>query len=90
MTDLPTLDRAFQFVMRILVETGRAPHYTELAAELRLSVEQGRQAVHELMDSGYPAWVVPGTDWIASFCPFSSIPTQYHITVEGQQKWFGQ
>jgi hypothetical protein len=35
-------------------------------------------------------WLAPGTDLIASFAPFNNQPTQYRITVDGQQKWFGQ
>jgi hypothetical protein len=27
---------------------------------------------------------------ITSFAPFNNLPTQYRITVDGQQKWFGQ
>ena len=94
MADLPTLDRAFHCVMRTLVETGQAPHYSQLASELECTIDEGRQILHELMAAatagGGPAWVHPGTDWIASFCPFSNIPTQYRITVGDQQKWFGQ
>ena len=29
-------------------------------------------------------------DYIVSFAPFNNLPTQYRITIEGQQKWFGQ
>ena len=94
MTDSATLDNAFHFVMSRMVETGQAPHYGELAAELGLPIEQGREVLHELMETvterGTPAWMHPDTDWVASFCPFSNIPTQYRITVDGQQKWFAQ
>jgi hypothetical protein len=31
----------------------------------------------------------PETDFIATFTPFSLIPTPCRITVDGQQKWFG-
>ncbi len=88
------LDKAFHFIMTCMVETGQAPHYSELAVELQCSIEQGREMLHELMsaitDGGTPAWVHPNTDWIASFCPLSNLPTQYRITVEDEQKWFGQ
>jgi hypothetical protein len=39
---------------------------------------------------GIPGWLHPHTDYIASFAPFNNLPTQYRITIEGQQKWFGQ
>jgi hypothetical protein len=76
--------------MQRIVETGRAPHYTELAKELDLSPVEGRQALHDLIDTGIPAWLHPGTDYIVSFPPFHNLPTQYRISVEGEQKWFAQ
>ena len=90
MADLILLDRAFHFIMSRMVATGVAPHYSELAKELGCSIAQGRQTLHDLMGVGLTAWLHPNTDWIASFAPFSSIPTQYRITVEGEQKWYAQ
>ena len=90
MADIKLLDRAFQGIMQRFVETGRAPHYTELAADLGLSMEEGRQLLHDLMDAGYPAWLHLGTDYIVSFAPFNNLPTQYRVTIDGQQKWFAQ
>ena len=37
-----------------------------------------------------PAWLHPDTDYIVSFAPFHNLPTQYRISVDGQQKWFAQ
>ncbi len=88
MTEL--LDRAFVAVRDAMVTTGQAPHYTELARELGLDMEAGRQLVHDLMGSGIPAWTHPGTDHIASFPPFNNQPTQYRISVDGEQRWFAQ
>ena len=91
MTELTLLDKAFHFIMKRMVETGVAPFYTEVAAELGISIEDGRQAVHNLVDAGIPgAWFAPGTDCLASFAPFNNQPTHYRISVEGEQKWFGQ
>jgi hypothetical protein len=74
-----------------MVETGVAPHYTEIAEKLDLPVEDGRKALHDLMATGLPAiWLFPDTDYISTFAPFSNLPTQYRIAVDGQQKWFGQ
>jgi hypothetical protein len=84
------LDRVYSFIMRRMTETGQAPFYTEIAAELGLSVEEGRRALHALLGAGIPAWVFPNTDYIASLAPFNNLPTQYRITVDGQQKWFAQ
>jgi hypothetical protein len=98
MAELKLLDRVFYLITQHFIVTGQALHYTELAKELSLSVEEGRKLLHELMDtpcpaypSGtYPGWLHPGTDYIASFAPFNSLPTQYRITIDGQQKWFAQ
>ena len=84
------LDKTFQTIMKHFIETGHAPHYTEIAAELGIPPEEGRKALHELFFPEFPAWFFPNTDYISSFPPFSNLPTQYHITVQEQQKWFGQ
>lgn len=86
-----TLDKTFHFIMRQMVETGQAPHYTEIAKELGVGPEEGRKALHDLCAiPGFPGWVFPNTDYIASFAPFNNLPTQYRITIDGQQKWCGQ
>ena len=90
MNNSTVLDKTFHVIMRRMVETGQAPFYTELAAALGLSVEEGRKILHDLFSSGIPGWLYPRTDLIVSFAPFSNLPTQYRITIDGQQKWFGQ
>jgi hypothetical protein len=90
MSETITLDRTFHFIMKTMVATGQAPHYTEIAKEFGASVEEGRKALHDLFSAGIPGWLYPNTDYIASFAPFNNLPTQYRITIEGQQKWFGQ
>ena len=85
----PTLmDRTFNVIMRHLVETGQAPHYTEIATELGIPMPEGRKALHDLIGLGVPGWLFPGTDLIVSMAPFNNLPNQYRITIEGQQKWF--
>ncbi len=84
------LDKTFSFILKRMVKTGQAPFYAEIAAKLGISVEEGRKALHGLIEAGIPGWVFPNTSYIASFAPFSNLPTQYRITIEGQQKWFGQ
>ena len=84
------LDKTFHIVMKHMVESGRAPFYTEIAEELGVSVEEGRKALHDLFSERIPGWLYPGTDLISSFAPFNNLPTQYRITVDGQQKWFAQ
>ena len=90
MSELSQLDRTFSFIMKRMTETGQAPFYTEIAAELGVSVEEGRKALHALFGAGIAAWVFPNTNLISSFAPFNNQPTQYRITIEGQQKLFGQ
>ena len=85
-----TLDGTFHFIMKRMVETGQAPFYTEIAQELGVSADKGRKALHDLFSEMIPGWLYPDTDLITSFAPFNNLPTQYRITVDGAQKWFGQ
>lgn len=84
------LDRAFATIMARVVATGIAPHHTELANELGVAVERGKQLFAGVMAAGVPGWLHPGTDYIASFPPFNNQPTQYRISVAGEQRWFAQ
>ncbi len=98
MADMKFLDRVFYLIIQHFIATGQAPYYTDLAKDLGLSVEEGRKLLHELMEAPcpaytvghYPCWLYPGTDYIASFAPFNNLPTQYRITIDGEQKWFAQ
>ena len=91
MAEIQLLDRTFHFIMETFVARGHGPHYTEIAKEFGVHPEEGRRLLHELMDSSVmPMWLYPGTDLIASFAPFNNQPTQYRITIDGQQKWFAQ
>ena len=88
--DSTDLDAVFAAIMRRMIDTGEAPHYTELARELGVPVERGKQLVAGVMAAGVPGWVHPGTDYIASFPPFNNQPTQYRVSVGGEQRWFAQ
>ena len=91
MSEPSQLDKTFHIIMKQMVETGVAPHYTELAKELGVSMEEGRKALHDLFSAPmFPGWLYPNTDFIVSFAPFNNLPTQFRITIDGQQKWFGQ
>src|SRR5260370_7314210 len=90
MADPQLMDRAFQRIMRSLVETGRAPHYAEVARALGLPAEDGRALLRDVM-AAYPiGWLHPETDYIASFPPLNNLPTQYRISVGGAQRWFAR
>ena len=90
MAESTNLDQIFHLIMKRMVKTGQAPHYTEIAAELKISMEESRRALHELFKAGIPGWLFPNTDLIVSFAPFNNLPTQYRITIDGEQKWFAQ
>lgn len=94
MADAPTieaaeLDEAYASMMRSIVATGHAPHFTELARTLGVAPERGRVLLHELC-AVTPGWMHPGTDWLASFPPFNVQPTQYRITIDDKHGWYGQ
>jgi len=88
MTDTGLMDQAFQRIMRSLVDRGRAPHYAELARALALPAEEGRTLLRDVMQAYPIGWLHPETDYIASFPPLNNLPTQYRITVRGEQRWF--
>jgi hypothetical protein len=68
MTETSRMDKTFHIIMKRLVETGQAPHYTEIASVLGVSTEDGRKAVHELFSLPmFPGWLYPNTDYITSF-----------------------
>ena len=88
----PTLmDTTYSVIMKGFVETGRAPDFTEIAAELGVSPEEGRQALRKLFSvRGIPGWLYPKVDTVVSMAPFNNLPTPYRITIDGEQKWFAQ
>ncbi len=91
MAEPTLLDRTYRFIMERMVETGQAPHYTDLAKGLGVTPEEGRKALRKLFGTpGFAGWLYPKTDAVVSFAPFNNLPTHYRITIDGQQKWFGQ
>ena len=88
----PTLlDKTYSIIIKDFVETGQAPHYTELAADLGVSPEEGRQALHKLFAvRGWAGWLYPKVGTVVSMAPFNNLPTPYRITIDGEQKWFAQ
>ncbi len=84
------LDRTFHFVLETFVKRGYAPHYTEIATRFGVAPEEGRRLLRDVVGAGGAMWLDPGTDLVASFAPFSNLPTQYRVTVEGRAGWFAQ
>jgi hypothetical protein len=73
------LDKTFHFILKRMVDTGQAPHYTEIAAELGVTPEDGRKTMHTLFESRIHGWLYPNTNFIASFAPFNNQPTQFRL-----------
>jgi hypothetical protein len=88
-TNVDLLDKAFHAIMTRMVETARAPTYPELGSVLGVGPDEALTVLHDLMDSGYPAWV-DENDTIVTVCPLSNQPNRYRISVDGEQKWFSQ
>jgi hypothetical protein len=88
----PTLkDETFSIILKHMVKTGQAPNFREIASELGIPDGEGKVALHKLMSSfGFPGWLSPQGDTIVSFAPFNNLPTNYRLTIDGEQKWFGQ
>jgi len=88
-TSADLLDKAFHTIMTRMVQTGLAPDYIELSAGLGLDSGKARDVLNDLMATGYPGWLdEQGT--IVTICPLSNRPNRYKISVDGEQKWFGQ
>lgn len=85
------LDKTYHIIIERIIATGKAPSYTEIAAELGVPPANGQKALRKLFSSlGFPGWLYPKTDTIMSFAPFNVAPTNHRITIDGAQKWFGQ
>ena len=86
---LAELDAAYATIMDEIVATGVAPHYAELSRTLGIEPLRAKALIKRVIDLT-PGWLHPGTDWIASFPPFNNQPTQYRVSVDGEQRWFAQ
>ncbi len=75
--------------MTRMVQTGLAPDYIALSDELGLDPSKGRDVLNDLLTSGYPGWL-DEHDAIVTICPLSNQPNRYKISVDREQKWFGQ
>jgi hypothetical protein len=57
---------------------------------LGLQPDEAKDVQHEAADAALACWFVQDTDYVESWVPFSNVPTQYLVTVDGEQKWYGQ
>ena len=90
MAESTLVQQAYTTIINHFIRTGRAPHYTELAEALELQPDEARDLQREAAGAAVACWLVQDTDYIESWAPFSNVPTQYLVTVEGEQKWYGQ
>ena len=88
---MPT-DRArlYHEVMMGYIRRGVAPHYVEVAQALGWEPARARTVLHEVAALGLPLWLHPGTDLVASFAPFSSLPTLYRISIDATARGYAQ
>ena len=90
MTDSMVVQKAYTTIVKHFIQTGRAPHFTELAEILGLQPDEARDVQRMAAEASIACWLVPDTDYIESWAPFSNVPTPYLVTVGNQQKWYGQ
>jgi hypothetical protein len=76
--------------MKRFVVDGSAPHYTELAIDLGVHPGAALALLHEVRAMALPNWLHPDTDLIASFAPFSNLPTPYRVSVSGRPHTYAQ
>lgn len=90
MADAALVQKTYTAVLEHLIRNGRAPHFTELAPTLGVTPEEARQLQHTSAESAVACWFMKDSDYVESWAPFSNIPTQYLVTIDGVQKWYGQ
>jgi DNA-directed RNA polymerase specialized sigma subunit len=90
MAEASLVQQAYTTIQKHFIETGRAPHFVELAATLGITPDKAREVQRAAAEASIGCWISHDTDNIGSWAPFSNIPTQYLVTVDGQQKWYGQ
>ena len=85
------VQKAYTAVLSHLIEHQRAPHYTELADQLGVSIEDARVTLRETAVAA-PAgacWLSHDTDYVEAWGPFSNVPTHVNISIGDQDGWFG-
>ena len=91
--DAAMIQRAYSLITQHFIDTGRAPHYSELADALSIDIDAGRDLVLDVIRESAPvtaAWMAHDADVIESWAPFSNVANHIPISVDGVQKWFGQ
>jgi hypothetical protein len=85
------LQTTYTTILQHFIDTGRAPHYTELAEIFSILPDEARELQREAAEASvFGCWMSHDTDFIESWAPFSNVPTHHLITVDGEQKWYAQ
>ena len=82
--------QAYRETMRFFIDSGRAPHYTELSRLLGVSPDRAREVQHAAAAAGIGSWFVADTDSVECWAPFSNVPTNHLISIDGEEGWYGQ
>ena len=92
MDDNPQIQKAYTTVLNYFIKHGRAPHYVELSKLLDTDIDETRLLIRDTAAAAPIAscWLSHDTDYIESWAPFSNVPTHNRISVDGEQKWYGQ
>ena len=91
MSEDSLIQRVYTSVLEHFIEHGRAPHYVELAQLLDIRIDEARVLVRDAAAAAlFGSWLSHDTDYIESWAPFSNIPTHNNISIDGEQKWYGQ
>jgi len=91
MSEQSHLAHVYHLILTGFIRDGRAPHFTDLAVMLGVAVDEARRLQRATLSAlGGPHWAHPGTDVIVGFSPFSNLPTPYLVSVDGEQRWYGQ
>lgn len=88
--DANLVQLAYTTIQKHFMQTGRAPHFTELAVALEITPDETIDVQQKAAEAGVGCWISHDTDYIGSWAPFSNIPTQYLVTIAGNQKWYAQ
>jgi len=90
MVDSDRVQKAYTATLRHVIATGWAPHHTELAEILGTTPDDAKELQAAAAEAAPGCWISPETDYVQSWAPFSNIPTQYFVAVDGIKKWWGQ
>ena len=85
-----SIQQIYTTIVEHFMHTGRAPHYTELASLVGMHPDTARVRQREAAAAAMGSWLAPNTDYIASWAPFSNLPTQYVVTIENDMKGYAQ